>query len=290
MGVTFLRNRILFIISLLTLAFVNLSFNWPLKKPSITSTFGESRWDHFHDGIDLVSYNTKVYPVESGRLIFQWNRNLFPVENYPGAGNYKVLKHDGEIYSIYMHLDDILVPGTMVTPGLPIGLFDHSGHSLSSHLHFTIIEMRNECSINPLLKLPPVPDKKKPVIGELFLEINDRLVRLRNRSKIRLTRHYPFFVNIHDSIKGRERLGIYRLTAVHNGKKLLDIIFKRIDHSSGRLKMAGRGYDNLYNGKGYYKIEGPKYIQGRNEILITALDYNGNRAEKKFVLNINLDM
>ncbi len=283
-------NRILFIISLLTLAFINLSFNWPLKKPSVTSTYGESRWDHFHDGMDLVSYNKKVFPVESGRLIFQWNRNLFPAENYPGAGNYKVLKHNDEIYSIYMHLDDVFVPGTLMTPDLPLGIFGDTGHSFSSHLHFTIIDMRRECSINPLLKLPPVPDKKNPTIGNLFLEINDRLVQLRNRSKIRLTRHYPLLVNITDSIRSGERLGLYRLKAVHNGKELLNISFEKIDHSSGKLQVSGRNYGNLYNNKGYYKIEGIKYLQGINEILVTAADYKGNRTEKKFVLNISLDM
>jgi hypothetical protein len=240
--------------------------------------------------MDLISYNRKVFPVESGRLIFQWNRNLFPAENYPGAGNYKVLKHNGEIYSLYMHLDDLLVPGTIVTPDLPIGAFGNSGHSFASHLHFTIVDMRQESSINPLLKLPPVPDKKKPVVGSIFLEINEKLVQLRNRSKIRLTRHYPLLVKIHDSIKGSERLGLYRLKAAHNGKELLNISFEKIDHSSGKIRVAGRDYASLYNDKGYYKIEGIRYAQGKNEILVTAFDYNGNRAEKKFILNIRLEM
>ncbi len=283
-------NRVLFYISLFILVFVNLSFNWPLKKPSVTSTYGESRWDHFHDGMDLVSHNRKVFPLESGRLIFQWNKNLFPQDNYSGAGNFKVLRHSGEIYTIYMHLDDNLVPGTIVTPELPIGIVGDTGHSFSSHLHFTIVEMKEKSSVNPLLKLPPLSDGKNPVIGDLFLEINEKLVQLRNRSKIRLTKHYPLLVRISDSLTGRERLGLYRLKAVHNGKEVLDITFDRIVRSSGKMEIAGHEYGDLYNRKGYYKIKGISYLQGRNDFLVTASDFYGNRTEKKFTLNIKLDM
>jgi hypothetical protein len=56
------------------------------------------------------------------------------------------------------------------------------------------------------------------------------------------------------------------------------------------LQVEGRNYDNLYNHKGYYKVEGVRYVQGENEILVTATDYSGNRTEKKFILNIRLDM
>ena len=64
-----MSERLIFYCSIMFLVFFNLSFanfnfQWPLKEGLITSTFGESRADHFHDGVDIVSANKNIYPVE----------------------------------------------------------------------------------------------------------------------------------------------------------------------------------------------------------------------------------
>ena len=56
------------------------SFKWPVTNGTVTSTFCESRWDHFHDGIDMTSIDDKVYPVEDGKLLFYWDKALFGVK------------------------------------------------------------------------------------------------------------------------------------------------------------------------------------------------------------------
>ena len=98
-----IRN-ILVCFSLFVLAFSNVSFRWPLNNPVLTSTYGESRADHFHDGMDFISSDSRVFPVKEGKLLYAWNRSLFPLENYWGGGNYKIIKHDDEYVSYYMHL------------------------------------------------------------------------------------------------------------------------------------------------------------------------------------------
>ena len=78
------------------------SFRWPVNNGTVTSTFCESRWDHFHDGMDMTSIDGKVYPVESGTLLFYWDKTLFPLDNYPGGGNYKILEHrNGRLFHLH---------------------------------------------------------------------------------------------------------------------------------------------------------------------------------------------
>ena len=99
-------QRVFVSLSIIVLALSCVSFRWPLNNPVLTSTFGESRADHFHDGMDFVSSDSRVFPVERGRLVYAWNRSLFPLDNYWGGGNYKIIKHDENTVSVYMHLQD----------------------------------------------------------------------------------------------------------------------------------------------------------------------------------------
>ena len=46
---------------LIVMAMSFVSFRWPVNNGTITSTFCESRWDHFHDGIDMTSIEDKIY-------------------------------------------------------------------------------------------------------------------------------------------------------------------------------------------------------------------------------------
>ena len=156
-----MQFRLLFYVSLIVLVLSNVSFRWPLNNGKITSTFGESRWDHFHDGVDMISSDEKIYPVEAGQLLYFWNRSLFPLESYPGAGNYKILKHSNGIYSIYMHMTDEISLRKIYTKNDPLGFIGNTGHSFSKHIHFTIADSNKNITVNPFGKLPVYADKKK---------------------------------------------------------------------------------------------------------------------------------
>ena len=66
---------------IILLTLFNTSFRWPVENGRITSTFGESRWDHFHDGVDMTSIDNKIYPSADGKLIFLWDKSIFPIES-----------------------------------------------------------------------------------------------------------------------------------------------------------------------------------------------------------------
>ena len=283
-------NRYILMVSLLVLASFNLSFRWPVTDFIFTSSFGESRGDHYHDGIDLISKNDKVYPFNSGKLLFAWNKSLFPLENYWGGGNYKILRHDDKLLSVYMHLEDGENLQTSYSENDNLGIIGNTGHSYGKHLHFSILNQIKKESLNPLTTLPAITDTKAPEILYFYIRIGDKYIRLNENSDIRLTQHYPLLVEIHDSITGRENLGIHKIKILFNGQEFINTDFNTIGFNQNNLTVQKYAYADLFDEKGYYKISGIKYKEGINTAVVQVADYYGNSVEKIFNINVKLDM
>lgn len=283
-------NKIIFYICLFLLISFNLSFTWPIENARITSSFGESRGDHFHSGIDLISGSMKIYPVEEGELVFFWDNSIFPDENYPGGGNYKILRHKSGYYSVYMHLDDNPSCKNIYLKNDPVGTMGSTGHSSGKHLHFSMYQIASNKFINPLKIFPEVSDNIKPGIEEISVRIEDKYFRINENDNIRLTQHFPLLINIWDSINKGDRLGIYKLRITLNGKKIIDNEYSEISIADNISKISGRAFDELFDEKGYYKVSEIKYIDGVNTLAVTAADYSGNETTKQFSFTVNLDM
>lgn len=283
-------KRFALCLSLFILAMWNVSFRWPINNPRLTSTFGESRGDHFHDGIDLVSADPRIFPVKDGKLLYAWNKSLFPLENYWGGGNYKIIKHDDNIVSVYMHLQDGENLEKKYTQDDTIGNMGNTGRSYGSHIHFTILNQNLRESLNPFKLMPAYIDEKKPEVKFFYLKVNDRYVRINENSNLRLTRHFPMLIEINDSASGNERLGIYRLKVNFNGKDVMDSEFDKIKLSENGFSVSKIQFNDLYDSAGYYKVPKIQYKEGLNKFIITASDYSGNITEKTFQVNVTLDM
>ncbi|NLV67184.1 MAG: M23 family metallopeptidase [Spirochaetes bacterium] len=282
-------NRIL-ALSIIILSFSNLSFRWPLDNARLTSTFGESRADHFHDGIDMISESDKVYPVNKGRLVFMWNRSVFPLDNYWGGGNYKIIRHDGNMLSIYMHLQDGDDFKEYYDENSILGYVGNTGHSYGKHIHFSILDNVKRESVNPFLLLPRYGDSQAPQILNFYIRIGDRYTLLRDNSSIRLTKHYPLLVEIRDSVSGRENLGIYGIKAVFNGKAVHEAEYRSLGYSANGLTLNNRVFSDTADEKGYYLISGLTYSEGVNSVTVTASDFNGNTSERTFNVDVHLDL
>lgn len=282
-------NRKLLLFAMIILAVSNVSFRWPVKDGVITSTFGESRGDHFHDGVDVISPDDDVNPVDKGTLLYVWNKFFFPLDNYWGGGNYKVIAHDNGLISVYMHLQDVDNLKQIYGDADTIGQIGNTGHSYGKHLHFSLLDQKKRESINPLTMMPPYVDQKAPEIMNFYIRIDNKYIRINDNSDIRLTKHYPLLIEIKDTIKGNENLGLFRIKAVFNGKEVLNYDTSSIGYSSDGLAVKGKTYNDLFDEKGYYKLDGIVYKEGFNYITVAVSDFNGNQSEKNFTINVNLD-
>lgn len=107
-----------------------LGFIWPVKG-NIISGFGR-RGSRDHDGLDIKApKGTPVYSSKKGTVIFADVRS--------GYGNLVIIRHDENYFSVYAHLDKILVKkGKVVKQNELIGKVGQTGRATTPHLHFEI--------------------------------------------------------------------------------------------------------------------------------------------------------
>jgi len=104
-----------------------------------------------HKGVDLKASFVPVKAVADGKVIM--------ARNYLLEGKFIIIKHPGDIYSMYVHLSKINVEeGAIVTTGEKIGISGATGNAKGPHLHFAI--KINCATVNPLEFLKIINFKK----------------------------------------------------------------------------------------------------------------------------------
>lgn len=276
-------------LSILVLAVTAIAFRWPLNNGKITSTFGESRGDHFHDGSDMIAGDKKVYPLLDGKLLYTWNKALFPFDNYTGSGNFKILAHDNGLLSVYLHLENSENATPAYTENESIGYFGDTGRSYGAHIHFNLIDRKTLSSINSFTILPEYKDTRVPIVGPFGLEIEGHPVMVTNKSRIRMTQDWPLLIKAYDEALGGERLGVFSLTVVFNDETVAEYHFDKIEYFKNDLTISGHKFEDLYNSEGFYKVKAMRYRSGVNTCEVTATDYAGNKTTASFTVDITLD-
>jgi biotin carboxyl carrier protein len=121
---------------------------WPVKAPRLTSPFG-TRWGRNHEGIDMAApIGTPVYAAAAGDVIYAGDQ-------VRGYGNMVVVKHSGDLVTVYAHNSLLLVhTGDRVTVGQEIARVGDTGRATAPHLHFEV--RRGEVPQDPMPFLPPL--------------------------------------------------------------------------------------------------------------------------------------
>ena len=117
---------------------------WPIAG-TVNSGFG-ARGSGFHDGIDLgAPEGTAVRAVEKGQVIYS--------DQIRGYGNIVIIRHGGEIVSVYAHNQVNLVrAGQDVEQGDIIAKVGSTGRVTGPHLHFEI--RKHNVAQDPVRYLP----------------------------------------------------------------------------------------------------------------------------------------
>jgi murein DD-endopeptidase MepM/ murein hydrolase activator NlpD len=122
---------------------------WPLTTVAVTvgSPFG-ARWGRPHEGIDLPApIGTPVFAAADGQVVYAGH-------GVRGYGNMIVIKHAGDLLTVYAHNSALLVSqGQPVRAGDRIARVGQSGHATGPHLHFEV--RRGQIPRDPMTYLPP---------------------------------------------------------------------------------------------------------------------------------------
>ena len=123
------------------------SWVWPTSAPyGISSGFGW-RWGKLHEGIDIngPGYGSPIKAANNGIVI---------QSGYTGTnGNYIVIKHENNYYTMYAHLASRTKQvGAVVMAGDLIGTMGKTGFATGVHLHFGLYRgypYRGGVAVNP---------------------------------------------------------------------------------------------------------------------------------------------
>ncbi len=276
----------LFILCLLLFA-----FEWPVSKVIITATFGESRGDHLHSGIDLAGEEQEIKPISPGKVVFYYDEGATYTSVPVGLGSFLVLEDDTGIRSLYAHLKKHTINPDKVsyTKDDTVGIMGDTGYSLGRHLHLTIIDHKEKTILNPLVvyknEAKIIHDKTPPVIKDLYYKNGEgKLAELPqeieyNADKIEL------YVRTYDS-PGRPggTVAPFAVQVVRNEMKVADIRFNALLFKDGRyyLESCGKSFEDLYPLTGdqsdILSLGRVGLINGKNHLVITVGDFNGNTS------------
>ncbi len=126
------------------------ALRWPLTiAVTVGSPFG-ARWGKPHEGIDLPApVGTPVFAAADGTVVYAGH-------GVRGYGNLVVIKHTGDLLTVYAHNSALLVSqGQPVRAGDRIALVGQSGHATGPHLHFEV--RSGQIPKDPMPYLPRLP-------------------------------------------------------------------------------------------------------------------------------------
>jgi hypothetical protein len=263
--------------------------NLPMK---ISSTFGESRRDHFHNGLDIVSVNEPVVPIANATLVYYRYSQDNPFEEQLGPGNVVWLEHSGGVLSGYYHLKDgkrkILSKTLKIPKNKVFGVTGNTGHSTGAHLHFVLSDHFGKKIINPQIYLPPIPDTKQPTIGNLYITTDKGFSTVKDGDSIRLSKNFPVSIDVQDAGENPYgRRGIYKIKCILNNQTILQASFDSISLKDGKwVNDEGYSFQSLYFEDKYY-LENLEFASGENSLVVITSDFNKNQSVKNINIIVN---
>lgn len=287
-----MKRFLLWFLLALSCVFSAFSLDWPVKTIALTATFGESRNDHFHNGIDLGGGEQPVYPVQEGEIIFYQEEGEFEDDLPAGLGSFVLLESKGGILSSYGHLKkgSIEKSKTLLTSKDVIGIIGDTGYSFGKHLHLTLYDRELGQTVNPLLALPSLEDKRKPIIRNVFLSKGDETISLENFMSVKpgqyelVTESY----DLSEFVSYFCPMAPYGMLVLAQGEEVMSLIFDALAMESTNLVLLNKGkplaFEDLY-GEIWKTKSAPIVLSpGKLGLEVVVSDFAGNQSIRQYVI------
>ncbi len=236
----------------------SLKIKWPIshkKANKISSTFAESRYDHFHNGLDIPVRGMAVQPISKAKVLWVRNPKRRLNETPFGGGNTVVLQHD-DIWSAYMHLQKIdseKVSQELLSVDDRIGDSGRTGHSGGYHLHFFIFDFKLSRFYNPLMLINKkiIKDIKPPQLK--YYRVSSSSQTKKGELVQKKIPNNTLLAKIEDRGMGSEKWGIYYLKVYDDKKNILrDLKFDYIQFLNHHWVTSNKKkFDEIYYGNQY---------------------------------------
>ncbi len=269
------------------------ALDWPVEKRIVTGTFGEDRGDHFHDGLDIGGGPQEVHAVLPGELLFRYDEGCSFTSVPRGTGSFVVLHHGQDILTLYGHLaqGSLGAARTIYTPKDLIGIIGETGHAVGKHLHFSVYDLEESSSINPLTLLPTTPDTQPPVIRRVVLAVGNARQDLEPGASIAAGK-VDVLAEIYDlreDVRFHAALAPYSVGLALDGKGISRILFDTLQVKEGRkvLGAAGISRADIYDPTGLVRCGRVELRAGASRLRLVARDFAGNETVKEVSFTVH---
>jgi len=247
----------IFLISIFSFLLINLhsqnqeQINDIMDIYKITSTFGDSRGDHFHTGIDLAAINQDIRSISNGEVIF-FNKNR--LGNIPyGNGNFIIIEDKVENIRVsYSHLQDKSINTNKITYriGEKVAVVGNSGHSTGYHLHLELEDTKNNRLLNPIAFINQ-KYTEPPIIQDIYFitNENEKISMIKGSS---LKKGGRLFISAVDKLNNSTYLVTpYKIKVMIDGKDKSELIFDSMKktESSYIIESCNMVFEEIYVNK-----------------------------------------
>lgn len=136
------------------------SFIWPTNPGYMITSYYQWRISpisgkrEFHTGLDIAGtgYRSPIYAADNGTVITAAGGCGYGYSSCNGGwGNYVVINHNNDYYTMYAHMDELLMTvGQTVGKGTQIGYMGHTGYATGDHVHYEVWYGGEWQRMNPL--------------------------------------------------------------------------------------------------------------------------------------------
>jgi hypothetical protein len=267
------------------------AYEWPATGAVLVVGFGQQDGERYGTGVALVSPRTEVRPIAGGEVVFWYDparrRGSLPRT----LGAHLVVEHAERVRSVYSHLEPGSVSTTRaVGPDTIVGRIGGSGLAKGSALGLTIVDMETASYLNPLVVMPPLPDRQAPVIARVLLRRGDVTVEL-GRAGSAVAGPAELIVeafDLREDVGYRWRIAPYTVSLAMNGRQTAAITFDTL-HARGELLLEGasrKPAPSVYAGPWLYRLGEHQLQRGETRFVVFVRDYAGNESTRELVLSI----
>ncbi len=288
-----MKKSIIFGILIIVL-FPLLGFEWPVDEIVLKKTFGEDYGGIFNSGITLGGGRQEVSSVDAGEVIFYFSEHETSIGFPSGLGNFVVVEHKRSLYSIYSHLEEIMMhvdTDYKITSADTLGWVGDSGDAPGLQLGLEIVDLEFNQMVNPLKLLPPRADSSRPVIAGLWMA--DDGWKLLEDGESLFPGEREIFISVYDQsgdVPYFRPMAPYKINVFANGEEIFFQTFESIEARNGELflitKQNFRSFSQLYNEEGFIRLGNYTFNPGETIFEIIVSDFRGNKTFSNIDLQV----
>jgi hypothetical protein len=267
------------------------ALDWPVAHRIVTGTFGESRGDHFHTGIDIGGGEQDVHPILGGEVVFRYEEGTGYTSLPRGVGSFIVLQHPDNILSVYCHLKRGTVAATRtVASSDRLGIEGDTGASEGTHLHIAVYDRETSVFLNPLSLLPPLKDTQAPVVRRISLRLGDREVPVENGLTLPSGQGEVLgeVFDPREDVRFLWPMAPYALRLSLNGKEVSKVVFDSFQVRDGRTVVGGTklAVEDLYASPTQMRCGAVELRGGESHLMLAVRDFAGNETVREAFFTI----